>query len=135
MLSVVRPIAQSMEKLKQYPACESYAWRFGDSKMIIDPTNDEGKLENECMGGSTIPLSKFVFQNVLTDLKVSTALCRINEPPRGYDCNVETEEDIDARCVMFILSRDVVMGEELFLDYGLTYDRSHYNKPIDTEKN
>ena len=130
---VVRPLAQNMAKLKEYPACETYVWRFGDSQMIIDPTNEEGKLENECMGGSTIPLSKFLFQNILKDWTVPTTLARINEPPRGYDCNVETEEDIESRRVVFQLSRDVGAGEELFMDYGLTYDRSNYNTPNDVE--
>jgi hypothetical protein len=57
---------------------------------------------------------------------VSTALCRINEPPKGKDVNVVTEEDLETRTVTFFLERDVFEGEELHIDYGLTYDRSGY---------
>jgi hypothetical protein len=79
---------------------------------------------------------------------VPTILARINEPPspkqmqalqqqRNGDSsppffkpkpsiNVETEEDLAQRTVTFQLSRDVEAGEELFLDYGPTYDRSGY---------
>ena len=57
---------------------------------------------------------------------IPTTLCRINEPPRGKDTNVVTEEDTTGRSVLFRLERDVVAGEELYIDYGLSYDRSRY---------
>jgi SET domain-containing protein len=44
----------------------------------------------------------------------------------GGGCNVMATEDLAKREVIFELSRDVVKGEELFMDYGLTYDRSNY---------
>ena len=48
---------------------------------------------------------------------------------RGRDRNVITSEDIDSRTVAFQLERDVFAGEEFYLDYGLTYDRSSYGPP------
>ena len=53
-------------------------------------------------------------------------LCRINEPPVGRDRNVCTEEELDKRIVKFVTERTVFAGEEFFIDYGLTYDRSGY---------
>jgi hypothetical protein len=128
---VVMPLQTNMNKLRLYPACEAFIWRFSDSKYIIDPTNAQGKLDKLCLGGSSGQLlSVHLFETILrplsTAMQVSTALCRINEPPKGRDVNVVTEENIPDRYVVFRLERDVMAGEELFIDYGLTYDRSYY---------
>ena len=76
-----------------------------------------------------MPLSIPLFQTLLAFLQVPTTLCRINEPPKGRDVNVVTNEDRDARTVTFVLERDVYEGEELYIDYGLSYDRSMYGGP------
>jgi hypothetical protein len=125
---VLIPLNQwNMGKLRNYPACESYIWRFSDNQFVIDPTNAVGELESYTRGGnSNMPGSNLLFQTLLFWLSVPTTLCRINEPPIGKDVNVITDEDLDRRCVTFLLERDVVPGEELFVDYGLTYDRSMY---------
>ena len=73
-----------------------------------------------------MPLSIPLFQSLLSFMQVPTTLCRINEPPQGRDVNVVTNEDLQARTVTFTLERDVYEGEELFIDYGLSYDRSMY---------
>ena len=75
-----------------------------------------------------MPLSTVWFDTALTFLTVPTTLCRINEPPKGRDVNVVTNEDRDARTVTFSLERDVYEGEELYIDYGLSYDRSMYGE-------
>ena len=59
----------------------------------------------------------------------NTALCRINEPPIGAGgCNVGARENLDKREVVFTTLRDIFAGEELYLDYGLDYDRSGYGQ-------
>ena len=73
-----------------------------------------------------MPLSQVFFSSVLSFVQVPTTVCRINEPPKGRDVNVVTEEDRESRTVTFILERDVYESEELFIDYGLSYDRSMY---------
>lgn len=126
---VVLPLQQHGTKLKLYPACEGYIWRFSDNRFVIDPTNSEGNLESICLGGNPNQMgSMFLFENVANVLNVGvpTALCRINEPPRGQDVNVATSEDLEKRCVTFLLERNVYTGEEFFIDYGLSYDRSRY---------
>ncbi len=124
---VVRPAQNYMKKYNNVPDAGTYAWRFTDNEFFIDPTNCEGILCDYCMGGTDdFPLSYFLHEKILPS-KVPTLLARINEPPiGGGGCNVRTEENLKKREVIFELSRDVSAGEELFMDYGLSYDRSNY---------
>lgn len=123
----VIPLQQNMNKLRAFPQCEGYIWRFSDNQFVIDPTNTQGNIEDFCKGGNpSMPLSVALFQTLLSFVQVPTTLCRINEPPKGRDVNVVTDEDRDARTVTFSLERDVYEGEELYIDYGLNYDRSRY---------
>lgn len=125
---VVLPLSQNLPKLRDFPACEGYIWRFSDNKFVIDPTNAVGTLESDCVGGNpSMPGSLWLFTNLL-EMSTPTTLCRINEPPIGLDVNVVTNEDLQGRTVTFALERDVAKGEELFIDYGLYYDRSLYGK-------
>ncbi len=103
------------QKAYQYPECQTYIWRFSDNSALIDPTNGVGTLDNFCSS----PTAPFLF-------RVATTLCRINEPPKGRDVNVVTEEVLNERKVVLRLERDVAAGEELFMDYGPQYDRSAY---------
>lgn len=124
---VVIPLTQNLDKLQAYPQCEGYIWRFSDNKFVIDPTNRVGEIENNCQGGNpSMLLSQWFFNSILSFVQVPTTLCRINEPPKGRDVNVVTSEDRDSRTVTFSLERDVYEGEELYIDYGLSYDRSMY---------
>lgn len=128
---VVIPLSQNLPKLRRVPPCEGYIWRFTDNAFVIDPTNEEGALDQNCRGGRAdgLPGSQWLFQSgspLSAALSVATVLCRINEPPLGRDVNVVTREDLDTRSVNFCLERNVVAGEEFFIDYGLSYDRSMY---------
>ena len=126
---VIRPINTFYDvKCRQYPQAIGYSWRFTDSKYIIDPTDNKGEIQNVCYGGSSeVPLSNIIFPTLLSFWNVNTALCRINEPPIGAGgCNVSAKENLDKREVIFELIQDVVTGQELYLDYGLDYDRSRY---------
>jgi hypothetical protein len=124
---VVIPLTQNLDKLRAYPQCEGYIWRFSDNKFVIDATNGVGEIDDFCRGGNpSMFLSQGFFNSVLSFVQVPTTLCRINEPPKGRDVNVITSEDRNSRTVTFILERDVYEGEELYIDYGLSYDRSMY---------
>ena len=113
-------------KCRLYPKAVGYSWRFTDSKYVIDPTDKYGDIQSVCLGGSDA-LSNVAFKTILSFMRVSTELTRINEPPVGFGgCNVSARENLDKREVVFTLCRDVVAGEELFLDYGLDYDRTGY---------
>ena len=131
---VILPLQQhsASSKLRDHPGCLTYVWRFTDNQFVIDPTTSEdGTLSDFCKGGNpSQPLSVafFGFLQALGILpKTSTALCRINEPPLGRDVNVVTAEDLVERTVTFRLERNVLAGEELHIDYGLTYDRTGYS--------
>lgn len=132
---VVIPLSQNLSKLQKFPECEAYIWRFSDNAFVIDPTNAEGKVDDVCWGGRDgLPGSQLLFRTILSGISVPTTLCRINEPPLGKDVNVVTDEDLSGRSVTFSLERNVEAGEEFFLDYGLSYDRSMYgNKPTSVE--
>eukprot|EP00557_Chaetoceros_sp_GSL56_P012658 CAMPEP_0176478492 /NCGR_PEP_ID=MMETSP0200_2-20121128/1215_1 /TAXON_ID=947934 /ORGANISM="Chaetoceros sp., Strain GSL56" /LENGTH=252 /DNA_ID=CAMNT_0017874433 /DNA_START=11 /DNA_END=765 /DNA_ORIENTATION=+ len=123
---VLRPAHEYMQKYEQFPQAGIYAWRFSDSQYFLDPTDKNGVVRDFCYGGSNFPLSYFLHEHVF-QFKVPTMLSRINEPPIGRGgCNVRSEENLKTREVVFSLSRDVCEGEEFFMDYGLTYDRSTY---------
>lgn len=124
---VVIPIQQNLEKLRKFPQCEGFVWRFSDNRYVIDPTDSIGELRDFCIGGTMTPGSRWISETLLKRA-VPTTLCRINEPPLGRDVNVVTSEDLSERKVTFVLERDVFPGEELFIDYGLYYDRSSYKK-------
>ena len=124
---VLRPAEQFYStKCRIYPQAVGYSWRFTDSKYVLDPTDDMGNIDNYCYGGGDA-LSNLVFKTMLSFMRVGTELTRINEPPVNVGgCNVSARENLEQREVVFTLCRDVVSGEELFLDYGLDYDRSRY---------
>jgi len=80
----------------------------------------------------------WLFHNVINPLQLlqpcPTTLCRINEPPIGYDVNVYTEENLQTRQVAFVTERPIAAGEEFFIDYGLNYDRSLYGGRDDDDE-
>ena len=124
---VVMPLEQGLVKLRLAPCCETYIWRFSDSRHVIDPTDLQGKVHDYTCGGNPSTYgSVLLCQTLLSSFQVPTMLCRINEPPVGRDRNVCTEEELDKRIVKFVTERTVFAGEEFFIDYGLTYDRSGY---------
>jgi len=126
---VIRPAEQFYTgKCIAYPKAVGYSWRFTDNKFVIDPTDSQGNIQNVCLGGSSeVPFSNLIFATLLRFWSVNTALCRINEPPiGGGGCSVSARQNLETREVVFELIQDVVAGQELYLDYGLDYDRSRY---------
>lgn len=92
------------------PSAHLNVWTLG-SGILLDPSNDNGEVCDVLMWG---PFS------------VDTRLTRINEPAPGTDqVNVAIEESADD--AFFILDRDVVAGDELFIDYGNNYRRDGYS--------
>mmetsp|Transcript_26 Transcript_26/g.55 ORF Transcript_26/g.55 Transcript_26/m.55 type:complete len:282 (-) Transcript_26:417-1262(-) len=123
-------------KLQDTPRCKEYVWRFEDDKYILDPTNRSGDVDEILYGGAPyVPLSDTILGPGLLGrfFRVDTSLARINEPPPGggYDVSVRAQEDCGKRTVVMMLTRDVEKGEELFMDYGRTYDRSNYDKWVE----
>lgn len=128
---VLRPLDKYLSKYINNPQSGTYVWRLTDNSFIIDPTGQDGRLHDLCYGGSKDwPGSQWLHERIMGGLlSVPTVLARINEPPFGGDCNVISMEDLSRKEIVFMISRDVEEGEELFMDYGRTYDRSSYRKP------
>ena len=59
---------------------------------------------------------------------MDVTLAYVNEPPRGAGgTNVSVEDDPEDPCgLLCVAARAMEPGEELFMDYGVTYDRSTY---------
>ena len=106
-----------LRKLSAAPNAAEYCWQLSDGRFVLDPTDSRGALLE--------PLPLFEqLPSVLSVLSAPTTLCLINEPPPGADVNVDTFEE--GTVLTFATSRDVNEGEEFYLDYGQTYDRSGY---------
>mmetsp|Transcript_2425 Transcript_2425/g.7048 ORF Transcript_2425/g.7048 Transcript_2425/m.7048 type:complete len:291 (+) Transcript_2425:141-1013(+) len=125
---VVREANAYLKKYGQFPQCGSYAWRFTDNASYVDPTDAAGNIGELCFGGSAaVPGSIWIHENLLSGLALPTLLARINEPPiGGPGCNVFSREDLDSRTITFYASIPIPANCELFMDYGLTYDRTNY---------
>jgi len=124
---VLRPIDKYVHgKLQQYPISSEYVWRFTDNKMVIDPTDEFGILKTVCLGGSSDWFGSYFMFNRFQLFGKDTRLARINEPPISGDCNIYVMEDIRERTITFVTSRQVLFGEEFYVDYGKIYDRSYY---------
>ena len=106
--------SKSGDKAKQQ--AKQYMWALSDD-VVLDPTNEQGVLE---------------LQISLGPFKVDTMMARINEPPRNGDCNVYTSTQ--GTIVQVIAERDIFSNEELFMDYGQTFDRTAYDSPEALEK-
>ena len=59
---------------------------------------------------------------------MDATLAYINEPRIDHPgCNVCVEDGNDPRDLRFAAAEDIPQGSELFVDYGLQYDRSSYS--------
>ena len=113
----LRTLAAYEHKRCALPATASYCWVLDENRGVLDPTDSRGVLLE--------PLPRLALADGQISLgAIPTTLALINEPSVGFDVNVVTEQK--GSTLLFATGRDVACGEELFLDYGPTYDRSAY---------
>jgi hypothetical protein len=63
---------------------------------------------------------------------VDPTLAFVNEPPLGGPgCNVAVENGASTDELLYIALTTILPAQELFVDYGLKYDRSHYGPAED----
>lgn len=87
---------------------------YAEGGVPLDPTNRFGELSPWPEG------SWWPFPDNVT-------LARVNEPSPGSSVSVEGNTvGRLGRKVVFVTTRDVQEGEELFMDYGRSFDRSGY---------
>ncbi len=110
----VRTSDEMQRKALAAPLAKQYAFRTSDGRYL-DPTDAQGQPSARPAPGwpwllATPPL-----------------LAYANEPPRGAGgTNVFVEDGATPELLLFVANRDIGAGEEVFIDYGLTYDRSDY---------
>ena len=112
----LRTSPEYLRKLSTVPSAASYCWQL-QSGFVLDPTDEHGNLLE------TLPLFEG-YPTMLPSRAVPTSLALINEPPPGFDVNIDSYEQNNE--LTFVCNRDVAEGEEFYLDYGQTYDRSAY---------
>ena len=84
-----------------------YTWTLGNGD-ILDPTLPNGEL----------PEYLFFLGGLI---RKPTLLALVNEPPVGVDVNLSAV--VSDTGVAYRAERNIYQGEELFVDYGPTYDR------------
>ena len=102
------------------PVRYSYCWKLQDGKRVLDPTDRQGRLQDSLGLIDGLELADTLVE------PLPTTLARINEPPIGSDVNVDVE--VEGEQVLFVTNRLCAEGEELFLDYGMDYDRTSYGR-------
>ncbi|KAL4434189.1 hypothetical protein ABPG75_000630 [Micractinium tetrahymenae] len=109
-----RTPAEMAYKCATAPGARDYAFKTRDGRLL-DPTDAAGQLSSSSAPG-------------LPWLPIDFSLAYINEPPKGAGgTNVTVEDDpSDPAGLLCVAARDIYPGEELFMDYGPTYDRSRY---------
>lgn len=112
-------------KLSQVgPHVAQYCWTIGD--LAVDPTDERGIL----LENPGVPMFEsapaVLNRGILAPLAKPTTLALINEPGAGGDVNTQVEVVGDQ--VYFITERLVMAGEEIYIDYGQSYDRSAYGR-------
>jgi hypothetical protein len=110
-------------KVQQYPKTIAYCWILSSGR-VLDPTDEKGNLLDEVAWVAPVP-------NLMNEPFISkpTIFSYINEPQPGQDTNLVIEEGgFDGTEVRFITGKNIMKGEELFVDYGQNYDRSHYGR-------
>jgi hypothetical protein len=112
-------------KLAHSPHVAQYCWTIGDV-AALDPTDERGNL----LENPGVPLLEstpaVLNRGIFAPLAKPTTLALINEPGAGGDVNTKVE--IEGDQVYFITERLVAAGEEIYIDYGQTYDRSGYGR-------
>lgn len=96
------------------PRAGLYCFR-NKNNLLIDPTDAQGNPSKYPAPG-------------LPWIPVNDAMAYVNEPPKGGNgANVSVEDDPnDDEGLLFVTAGEIAAGSEVFVDYGLDYDRSGY---------
>ena len=83
----------------------------------------------DCASYRPLPTSGLVAAGPGTPwLPIDPTLAYVNEPSLGgRGCNACIEDGPTMRDIHFVAAVDIALGEEIFIDYGSSYDRSSYN--------
>ena len=108
-----RSPAAMAAKAQQAPASKAYAFCTSGG-TFLDPTDVAGQPCSQPRPG-------------LPWLSNDPLLAFVNEPPPGQLTSVSVVDGRDDLELVFVVTADVRAGEELFVDYGPSFDRSDYH--------
>ena len=108
-----RSSSQVVQKAQYAPQTKQYVYCLGDA-VLLDPTDQHGQPSDRPSPG-------------LPWFSIDPSMAYVNEPALGSSVNVETADGLDGDVVFRAVS-DLREGEELYIDYGNTYDRSTYGR-------
>ena len=113
--STLCPAADEMlAKAQRSPEAKQYVFRTDETPVrFVDPTDVHGQPSRYPGPGLPWPFA------------LDCTLAFVNEPPPRSRPNVEVDTSQGPR-IIFKASEDIAPGEELFVDYGTTYDRTSY---------
>jgi len=96
------------------PMAREYCFLSRPGSML-DPTDHRGRPSTSPSPGLWWPFG------------VDVTLSYVNEPGKGSVVNVAVEDDPeDVEGLLFVADCDIRCGAEIYIDYGVNYDRSHY---------
>lgn len=74
--------------------------------------------------------SRLILVHMLTD-RLGAAMAYVNEPPVGAGgTNVYCTNGATADELLYVATQTIMPGAEVFVDYGLKYDRTHYGGAV-----
>ncbi|GIL57819.1 hypothetical protein Vafri_13057 [Volvox africanus] len=112
----LRSAADMVAKCQEAPLTASYAFRTGDGRFL-DPTDASGQPSPYPQPGWPWPLP------------MDVVLSYANEPPKGSPgTNTTVEDGPHPGDLLFVAANDIPPGAEVLIDYGMTYDRSGYDR-------
>eukprot|EP00887_Chlorella_sp_A99_P000801 scaffold5.g801.t1 len=130
-----RPPADMLAKAARAPGAKQYAFRRARrwdgreaaraGEVEVRTTREGLYLDPTDLAGAPSP---WPAPGLPWPLAVDASMAFINEPPPGgAGCNVGVEDDpSDPASLLCVAARSIAAGEELLMDYGISYDRSGY---------
>lgn len=109
----LRAPTEMLAKVQRVPGTKGYVYRTSHG-WYLDPTDAAGRVSAHPRPG-------------LPWFGVDPSLAFVNEPTVGDTVNVSILDELDTKEVRFVAACDIAPSQELFIDYGQTYDRSGYS--------
>ena len=105
-----RSNAEMLQKVQRCPRAAAYV--FATDTGYLDPTDQDG-----------LPFQRLLW--------IDASMAFVNEPPVGLSVNMVIVDGKSHYDLLFVSSKDIPAGAELYLDYGRLYDRSSYDPRLD----
>ena len=109
----VRTPSEVLSKVQRAPGTKDYVFRTCHG-WYLDPTDAAGVVSAQPQPG-------------LPWFGVDPTLAFVNEPRVTDSVNVTILDEVGMKEVRFVAACDIAPSQELFIDYGQSYDRSSYS--------